>query len=268
MMHPRLSVSAMCSFRWSFDQDLALWSDLGVRHAGLLISKLTDDPQDKMARLAAAGIGCSTLITGGFDLRDPETWDRTRAQHRHAIDLVASIGGHSIYFTSGRTVRCDWDEDLGLFAEAVAPSLAYANDQGVLCAFEPTQRTSVSFVTTLADAIDAAECTGLKIVADFGNNWMERDLPSLLERAMPHIALMQIGDMVIGSSGKPPPGGRAHIGQGELPLKRMMQDVLDAGYAGVFDLEVVDADFAADCDETELRRGIEAASRLLTDMGI
>ena len=38
MTHPRLSVDAMSSFGWSFDQDLALWTDLGVRHAGLLIS--------------------------------------------------------------------------------------------------------------------------------------------------------------------------------------------------------------------------------------
>jgi len=59
-----------------------------------------------------------------------------------------------------------------------------------------------------------------------------------------------------------------HIGEGELPLKRMMQDVLDAGYKGLFDLEVVPANFAAGCDEADLRRGIEAASALLYEMGI
>ncbi|WP_158241488.1 hypothetical protein [Novosphingobium sp. TH158] len=47
-----------------------------------------------------------------------------------------------------------------------------------------------------------------------------------------------------------------------------MQDVLDAGYAGVFDLVVVPADFSAETDEAELRAGIAAASALLDELGI
>jgi sugar phosphate isomerase/epimerase len=267
-INPRLSVDAMCSFSWTFDQDLALWTDLGVKHAGLLITKLGDNPAGAMARLSAAGIRCSTLITESFELRLPGTWEATRAAHRRAIDLVADEGGHSIYFTPGRTTCISWAEDLNRLAEAVAPTVAYARDRGVLAAIEPSIRTSVSFVTTLRDAIDVAERTGIRIVADFGNMWMERDFRETLQRAMPHIALMQIGDMVIGSTGHPAPGGRAHIGEGELPLQRMMQDVLDAGYHGVFDLEVVAANFAAGHDEQTLRKGIEAASSLLDAMGI
>lgn len=268
MIHKRLSVDAMCTFPWSFDQDLALWSDMGVRHAGLLVSKIGDDPDGNMARLTAAGIHCSTLITEAFELRDPDSWDRTRASHRAAIDLVAKHGGHSIYFTPGRTTCVSWAEDLNRLAEAVAPTVAYAREKSVLAAIEPSIRTSVSFVNSLRDAIDVAERTGIGLIADFGNMWMERDFRETLARAMPHIALMQIGDVIIGSTGRPAPGGRVHIGEGELPLKRMMQDVLDAGYAGVFDLEVVGPNFATGCDEPALRRGIEAASALLVGMGI
>ena len=267
MIHPRLSVDAMCSFPWSFEQDLALWSDMGVRHAGLLISKLGDDPAARLAEVAAAGIGCATLITECFELREPDTWEATRAAHRKAIDLVAGIKGHSIYFTPGRTACTSWANDLERLAEAVAPTVAYAREMGVLAAIEPSIRTSVSFVNTLRDAIDVAEHTGLALIADFGNMWMERDFRETLARAMPHIALMQIGDVVIGATGRPAPGGRAHIGQGELPLQRMMQDVLDAGYTGVFDLEVVAANFAAGCDEETLRAGISAASALLDAVG-
>ncbi len=263
MTNARLSVDAMCSFQWPFERELALWTDMGVRHAGLLMNKIADDPETKLSALDRAGIRISTLITAGFQLTDRSTWDATRAAHRAMIDLVAAHEGHSIYFTTGRTVRCDWDEDCALFAEAVAPTVEHANRQGVLAAFEPSLRTSVSFCTTLSDAIEVAERTGLDIVSDFGNNWMERELPKTLTRAMPHIALVQIGDIVI--SGR---GGRAHIGQGDLPLKRMMGDVLDAGYEGVFDLEVVPADFTAETDEDELRAGIQSASDLLDAMNI
>ncbi|HUD30923.1 MAG TPA: TIM barrel protein [Novosphingobium sp.] len=263
MIHPKLSVDAMCSFRWPFARDLAVWRDMGVRHAGLLISKIADEPDRHLDALDAAGIAVSTLITGGFLLGDRTTWDATRRDHRQAIDLVAAHGGHSIYFTTGRTVNCDWDEDLALFAEAVAPTVAHAREKGVVAAFEPSLRTSVSFCTRLADAVEIADRTGLGIVSDFGNNWMERGLSATLRRAMPHVALVQIGDVAISG-----PGGRLHVGSGDLPLRRMMGDVLDAGYTGVFDLEVVPADYSAETDEEELRAGIAAASALLDDMGV
>lgn len=267
-MHPRLSIDAMCTFKWTFEQDLALWSDLGVRHAGLLSSKLADDPRAKMARLGAAGIKASTIIAASFDLAKPESWAATQAGHRALIDLAAEMGGHSIYFTPGRTTNAPWREVLGVFAQSVAPTVAYAKARGVLAAIEPSLRTSVSFINTLRDSIDAAELTGISLIADFGNMWMERDFREVLAAAMPHIALMQIGDVVIGGPGRPPPGGRTHIGQGELPLHRMMGDVLDAGYTGVFDLEVVGPNFDVDVDETALRRGAASAAALLTEMGI
>src|SRR3984885_9924286 len=79
--HPLLSIDAMSTFNWSFDQDLALWRDMGVRHAGLLISKIEDNPAGKFARLRAAGIQSSTVIVNSFDLRNPGSWDKTRATH-------------------------------------------------------------------------------------------------------------------------------------------------------------------------------------------
>jgi sugar phosphate isomerase/epimerase len=267
-MHPRLSVNAMCTFKWSFERDLALWRDLGLRHAGLLGNKLADAPEAKMARLDEAGIRASTIIAASFNLGDPASWAATVAEHKAVIDLAAGHSAHSIYFTPGRTTNAPWREVLKLFAEAAAPTIAHAKARGVLAAIEPSLRTSVSFVNTLRDAIDVAELTGISLIADFGNMWMERDFREVLTAAMPHIALMQIGDVVIGAPGRPPPGGRCHIGEGELPLHRMMQDVLDAGYTGVFDLEVVGANFDVDSDEAALRHGVASAAALLREMGI
>jgi sugar phosphate isomerase/epimerase len=263
MTHPRLSVDAMCSFRWPFEREFALWKDMGVRHAGLLMNKIEHDAERYLDAMDEARIGISTMITAGFDLTNPATWEETRALQRRMIDLVANHSGHSIYFTTGRTVRCDWNEDLALFEEAVAPTVAYGRKRDVLASFEPSLRTSASFCTTLRDAIDVAERTGLKIVSDFGNNWMERDWAATVRRAMPHIALIQIGDIDIAGR-----GGRSHIGKGDLPVKRMIDDILRAGYDGVFDLEVVPADYSAETDEAELREGISAASALLYELGV
>jgi sugar phosphate isomerase/epimerase len=268
MMHPRLSVNALSSLNWSFDQDLALWRDLGVHHAGLLISKMEPDREAKAAQLHAAGIRPATLVCGCFTLSAPETWDRTRAALNGALDLVAAMGGGSVYCTPGRTTGQPWAKVLEAFAEAVAPCVAHAGRRGVPLAIEPTVRTDVSFVNTLSDAVDVAELTGVGLIVDFGNCWMERDLREVLQHAGPHISLVQICDVVIGSSGKPSPGGRVHLGEGELPLHRLMQEVIDTGYGGLFDLEVLGPAIEAEGYAPALRRGVAHASSLLAELGL
>jgi sugar phosphate isomerase/epimerase len=268
MMHPRLSVNSLSAIKWSFDQNLQLWQELGVRNAGLLITVIEDDLRGKLARLRAADIAIATVVCGSLPLRTPEAWDGARAAMNTVIDEVAAVGGECVYFPTGRTTGAPWRDVLDTFAEAIAPCVAHAKRSGVRLAFEPSLRTDASFVNTLRDAVDVAERTGLGLIVDFGNCWMERDLREVLQRAAPHITLVQIDDVIIGGAGKPNPGGRVHIGEGELPLKRLMQDVLDTGYQGLFDLEVLGPVIEAEGYDSALRRGVNSASTFLTEMGV
>jgi sugar phosphate isomerase/epimerase len=258
MMHSRLSVNALSSINWSFEEDLTLWRELGIRNAGLLISKIAEDRESKMLRLKAAQILPSTLVVGSFALAKPETWAATRVSVNASLDTVAEAGGGSVYFTPGRTTGAPWGEVLEVFAEAVAPCVEYGKRCGVALAMEPSLRTDVSFVNTMRDAIDVAERTGIKLIADFGNCWMERDLREVLRRAGPHIGLVQICDVRIGG-----PGGRVHLGEGDLPLQRLMSEVLDAGYTGIFDLEVLGPAIEQEGYGPALRRGANTASEFL-----
>src|SRR4051812_5578239 len=38
--HPRVSVSSFCSIGFSFEEDIALWKRLGLRHVGLNVGKV------------------------------------------------------------------------------------------------------------------------------------------------------------------------------------------------------------------------------------
>lgn len=258
----------MCTFTWSFDQDLALWREMGVHHAGLLAAKLSEDRERKIAQLRAASITPSTVITGPFPLEDRAEWDAGRAVLTAAIDLAADAGGDTAYFPPGRSTGAPWRDMLELFAEAIAPCVDYGRQRGVRLGFEPSLTTHVSFVNTLRDAIDVAERTGLALVVDFGHCWMERDLREVLARAGPHICLVQICDVWIGKLGVSEPRGRVYPGDGELPLRRLMEEVLASGYAGLFDLEASGPSIGPDQYEAALRRGIPRASALLEEMGI
>ncbi|MBW8754874.1 MAG: sugar phosphate isomerase/epimerase [Sphingomonadales bacterium] len=263
-------MSALSSYRWSFDEDLALWRELGIGWAGLIGAKLGEDIERGLSRLDEAGIRVSTVVAGGFNLRESASWDATRAALHPLIDAVAAHGGWSVYITPGRTTGAPWREVLEIFAEAVAPSVAHARAKGVQLAIEPSLRTDVSFVNTIRDSIDVSERTGIMTVIDFGNCWMERDFREVVARAAPHTALVQVGDAPIGSvrgPGQPPAGGRVPFGEGDLPVARMLTDVRDSGYAGPIELEL-----PGPLGETEgygpvIRRGVEKASALMYELG-
>lgn len=268
-LHARVSINSLCSFGWSFDEELALSAELGARWMGLLSMKLGADPRHAFGRMREAGIGISTVIGSGFDLRVPSSWHATRAQLCSLISAVADYGGWSVYITPGRTTGAPWHAVLETFAEAVAPCVAHARASGVQLAFEPSLRADVSFVNTLRDAVDVCRRTGMAMVVDFGNCWMERDFREVLLRAAPHIALVQVSDYVISRSGtfaSSPGPGRVPFFEGELQIERMMRDVKDTGYRGPIELELPGPLGDAEGYDPLIRRGAHSLSDVLHDL--
>ena len=269
MIHPKLCVNALSSFSWSFEQDLALWKALGVNFAGLLISKIDDAMDTKLQQLTDAGIRPSVIVCGGFAIGDPPSWNQTRDSINAIMESASSVDKACVvYFPPGRTTGATWEEVAEQFAEAVKPCVDFSKSCGVPLAFEPTHRTDASFVGSLRDGVAIAKKTGMGIVLDFGNCWMESNLRATILEAGEHIALVQIDDVEIGGLGKGPGRGRVQIGDGELPLQRLMQDVLDSGYRGVFDLEVIGPAAEQEGYESALKRGVISASQLLYDMNV
>ena len=81
-MHDRISLSAISTFAWSLDDDLAFYERAGVTAIGASLAKLEAAGIDDGARrLRDAGLRVTNLIgLGPFRLADPEQWDQpTRA---------------------------------------------------------------------------------------------------------------------------------------------------------------------------------------------
>jgi sugar phosphate isomerase/epimerase len=266
MIHPRLSVSEMCTYPWSFGDELALWQELGVRQVGVITAKLDAYGLDKaVSALHERSMTATTVITRNFDLSAPDRWEETRAQINDAVDLASDIGG-CVYFTPGRRDGRSFDELTRSLAEAVAPCAAHAASRGVRLAIEPSLRTDVSYVHTLRDGLDVARQAGIDVIADLGNCWMERDYEQTVRRGTSRIAAVQFADAIFGTSKEPPPGGRAVPGDGDLPIDRFLQAAIDGGYTGAFELEMVGPRIEAEGHEPALRRAVERATRLLEEV--
>ncbi len=266
MMHPRLSVSEMCTYPWPLADELELWDELGVRQVGLISAKVDAFGRDAaIAALQQRAMVATTVITGMFDLSDPTGWDTTRKVVNEAIDLAAELGGCT-YFTPGRRDGRSFDELAAALADAVAPCAAYAEQLGVRLAIEPSLRTDVSFVHTFRDGTDVAARAGIDVIADIGNCWMERDVEDTVRRAGSRIAAVQLSDAVYGTTDHPSPGGRVVPGDGDLALDAFIEAVLDTGYTGAFELEVVGPAIEAEGHGAALRRSVERANALLHEV--
>ncbi|NUU20098.1 MAG: sugar phosphate isomerase/epimerase [Streptomycetaceae bacterium] len=262
MTHPRLSVSAMCTYPWSFAEDLALWEELGIRRAGLILAKLeAHGLRDALAALAKRGIAGTTIITHNFDLSAPDTWDATRAIIKRAVDVAADVGG-TPYFTPGAGDGRPADALAAALARAVEPCVAYADARGVRLAIEPTLRRERSFVHTLGDGAEVAWQAGVSAVADLGNCWMEPGLDEVVRRVGPRIAVAQFADARTGAGGEASPG-RAVPGDGDLDIGRFIRAVLATGYTGAFELELVGPRIEAEGHASATRRGVARANTLL-----
>jgi sugar phosphate isomerase/epimerase len=56
---------------------------------------------------------------------------------------------------------------------------------------------------------------------------------------VPHLALVQLGDSKSPPSDEP---NRCRLGEGELPLPQLIQQLCDQGYRGYYDVELMGVD--------------------------
>ncbi|MGE0878917.1 MAG: sugar phosphate isomerase/epimerase family protein [Acidimicrobiia bacterium] len=264
-VHPRLSISALSSWSWTFEQDLELWRSLdGLHHVGLLASKLEPCGHERAVEaLRDAGLKVSCLVAGSFDLRSPDTWAATRTALARCIDTAVALDAPCIYVTTGRTTHAPWREMLETFAGAIEPTIAYGAERGVRVALEPSQRIEVSFVHSLRDALVVADRTGIGIVADIGNSWMERDVEAALTEIGEHMALIQVADVQVGTMEQPGLGGKGVPGDGDLPVERWLGAALATGYAGQIELEMVGPMVESVGYESAITRAIESTTAML-----
>lgn len=183
-----------------------------------------------------------------------------------AIDIAAELGAGSIYMLTGSRGTLDWEGAAARFAAQVAPCLPAAEARGIALLVENANslNADLHIAHTLADALTLAETAGIGLCLELHACWMEAGLKPLFRRAMPRIGLVQVSDYVLGDRSTP---CRAVIGDGVIPVERLLGDLLDAGYTGVFDLELVGPRIAAEGNRAATRRAAENLSEILVKLG-
>ncbi len=267
-MHERISVSAISTFGWDLPTDLAFYARAGITNVGISVAKLERHGwEDGAARVADAGLRVTNLIgLGPFHLATPLHWPEQQERLVRALDVATQVRAECLVFTTGPAGPLPWDEAADALEHAMRPVLAESVARGVPFAIEHTNslRVDVGFVHTLADAIDLARRLGTGVCMEINACWAERDLATTVRAGVDVLRLVQVSDFAVGTLSTP---NRLVPGDGDIPLDRILRTVLDAGYSGCFDLELIGPAIDVEGYETAVPRAIATTAALLTAAG-
>jgi sugar phosphate isomerase/epimerase len=268
-MHPRIAVSAVSSWEWTPAEDLAYWHRAGIDHVGLSVTKLERAGWDEsVAGLPVDSLRYSSVGTVGyFALDRPDRWAKNQARIHRAQQLAATLGAESTIVVSGGAGRLHWEQAAQALGRALSPVLEDGPALGVpalILENTTSQRPDYSFVHTLRDAADLVEGLGMGLCVEVNSCWAERGLPETLRRHIELVRLVQVSDFVIGSASSP---DRAALGDGDIPFEWIIATLLEAGYTGSFEIELIGPRIEALGYEAAISRSVGYLSALLHRLG-
>jgi len=262
-MHPRLSVSAVSSWQWPLDEDLAFWAEAGIDHVGLSFRKLEEAGVNAAAaRVRDAGLRVSNIVElGWWQLDDRTTWSRQQDRLLAAVGAAAPFGA-CLVLTTGPAGDLEWDAAAGALGEALEPVQHAATGADVELTMEHTSplRLDLSFCTTARDGLDLARKLHAGLCLELNSCFAERDLKGTIAAAGEVLAHVQVSDFVIGSLSTP---DRAVPGDGDIPLRSLLATILESGYGGAFELEMVGPRIEGEGYASAIRRGVALLDELL-----
>lgn len=260
----RISVSAISTYDWSLEEDLAFYAAHGIANVGVSLVKLERHGWvDGAARVRDAGLRVSNLIgLGPFHLATPEQWGQQRERLMHALDAAVTVGAECLVVTTGPAGSLSWEAAADSLEDAIGPVVTEAKARAVPFALEHTNslRVDVGFVHTLRDVVDLARRLDIGVCMEINACWSERALPATIVDAVDCLRLVQVSDFAIGTLSTP---NRLVPGDGDIPLGRIIGQVLAAGYPGCFDLELIGPAIEAEGYERAIPRSIERLEALL-----
>jgi sugar phosphate isomerase/epimerase len=244
-------------------EDLECYERLGIGRISLFMPKLVDAGLDRaVAEIVGRGIRVDGILPGSsFDLLHEESWSRTEDALVMGIEVAKRLGATTLQTVGGSAGGSPYEAAVERFTRAIAPVASVAVASGIRLALEPTrpQFAHIGFVHTLRDALVLATELGLWLVPDTAHSWWEPDVAGLLTQGVSRLAVMQVADLAF----RAPVLERVVPGDGALPLGRLLDATLAAGFPGPFELEILGSAIESEGYESSIKRSFTYLTSLL-----
>ncbi|MEX0679107.1 MAG: sugar phosphate isomerase/epimerase family protein [Pirellulales bacterium] len=251
-----LSINEMTTYRWSFEEDVTRYKAAGIEAIGVWRQKLADCGEDKGIKLLdESGLAVSNLLwAGGFTGSDGHSYQESLADAREAIHLAAALAADCLVVYSGGRNGHTQNHARRLFASALDELLPLAEKMDVALAVEPmhagcadewTLLTSLDEATSLIHKVGSRH---LKLAFDTYHLGYDPGIVDEIAKVAPFIGIVHLGD------GRCPPDreqNRYCLGEGNLPLARIVKALRQSGYDGYYDVELI-GEAIENCDYQQL----------------
>lgn len=240
---PRFSLNQVTTLGWPFERDLDAYAHAGVPAIGVSVWKLETVGVARGIRLVRErGLPVSCLTSSGpIPLDRPEEAVRARERAREHLAAAAELGASCLMLLPGASHTLPWEEAAALAREHVEALRPDARRLGVRLALEPVSqlRMDLCFLHAFHDALDFADAIDapeVGVVLELNNAWIERGLDANIRTRTGRIAVVQVSDFKVGTLRA---SERVMIGDGDIPLRRLVHGLCAAGYQGWYDIELL-----------------------------
>lgn len=242
----RLSLSEISTVGASFEEDVAAYAAAGFDGIGIWEMKLPQDDVANRALLDASGLAvasCVPSVPSILPLRLPGMEGPPDVEERVAsicasIRRLAAYEPECVLCLTGPAGELDEDEARILAVEGLRTVAATAREAGVRLGLEPAtphQRDTVSFVNTVAAALDLlaeANLPEVGIMADTYNLWHED--PAALAGVADRVTGLHVAD----EPAEPSRSDRVLPGEGGTRSVEHVRALAAAGWDGFLDVEI------------------------------
>jgi sugar phosphate isomerase/epimerase len=242
-----LAVNQLSTFRWDLEEDAQAYSKHGFGGIGLFRPKVEDFGIDRCIELTQElNLSVTSLSwAGGFTGSDGRGYDEAVLDAISAVTDAANLRADTLIVLAGGRNNHIRRHARRTLCEALAKISIVAEEFGVRIALEPFHPGcghEWSFVNDLESTMNIIEMVGspnLGLVLDTYHVGMDDDVMRWLPHVAPHVQLLQLGD------GRHSPLGemnRCLLGEGCVPIDAISHVLLDQGYMGPIEAEVIGED--------------------------
>ena len=241
-------VSQFTTWPQTFEEDIALYAETGVRYIEVCESKLDpNNPIPQLEILKASGLQLASVqprlhsLFPDFPRPEPKS-PRERMGHlRKTIELFgAHFPGATLVSISGAAPNGDYKFAYETAAHEYSEIAKIASDNGVRIALEPLNPILMNvdtFLCSLPHALNVIE----EVDHDAFGLWL--DVWHIWEDTAAPATIQAFGDKIFGvhiNDWKPPRafGDRFLPGDGDIPLLELLKAVHSTGYEGSYTLEI------------------------------
>ncbi len=241
---PTLSMNELTTFRWPLEEDVRRYVAAGYEGIGVWRQKLSDYGEEAAVDLIAeSGLRVTNLLwAGGFTGSCGRTPDESVQDAIQAIRLAGALGaGCLVIYPGGRNFHI-YRQAERLLRGALDQLLDYAADVEVALAIEPMHAACAADWTFLTDVestvalVESYRTPFLKLVFDTYHFGHDQAVLANLPELVPHIGVVHLADRAEAHTLEV---DRRRLGEGRLQLAEIVRGLVDAGFTGDFDVELM-----------------------------